>query len=233
MAEAIKVINLCKTINKREILNNINLTVEKGKAVGIVGANGSGKSMMFKAICNLITPSSGEVYVFDKRIDKSGNFPENVGVLIESPGFLPTLSARKNLMLLAGIRGKIGQKEVDDAIRTVGLDPEDKRPVKKYSMGMKQRLNIAQAIMEKPKLLILDEPMNGLDRQGVKDMHDLIKRMHDENNVTLLLTSHIAEDIDALCDEVYFMENGQLHNSLGSSLKTVNCPSVEDVAENG
>lgn len=210
MAEAIKVINLCKTINKREILRNINLTVEKGKAVGIVGANGSGKSMLFKSICNLVTPSSGEVYVFGERIGKNGKFPEDVGVLIESPGFLPTLSARKNLMLLAGIRGKIGQKEVDEAIRTVGLDPEDRRPVKKYSMGMKQRLNIAQAIMEKPKLLILDEPMNGLDRQGVKDMHDLIKRMHDENNVTLLLTSHIAEDIDALCDEVHLMDNGIL-----------------------
>ncbi len=210
--DAVKIINLCKVIHKKEILKDIDLDVEEGATVGIVGANGSGKSMLFKSICNLVTPSSGEVYVFGERIGKNGSFPENVGVLIESPGFLPTLSARKNLMLLAGIRGKIGQKEVDDAIRAVGLDPEDRRPVKKYSMGMKQRLNIAQAIMEKPKLLILDEPMNGLDRQGVKDMHDLIKRMHDENNVTLLLTSHIAEDIDALCDKVCIMENGQLHN---------------------
>ena len=207
---AVKTINLCKVIRKKEILKNVNLEVEEGAAIGIVGANGSGKSMLFKSICNLITPTSGEVFVFGERVGKNGEFPADVGVLIESPGFLPSLSARKNLMLLAGIRGKIGQKEVDEAIKTVGLDPEDKRPVKKYSMGMRQRLSIAQAIMEKPRLLILDEPMNGLDRQGVEDMHALIAKMHKEENVTLLLTSHHPEDIDALCDKVYLMENGVL-----------------------
>ena len=207
---AVKTINLCKVIRKKEILKNVNLEVEEGAAIGIVGANGSGKSMLFKSICNLITPTSGEVFVFGERVGKNGKFPADVGVLIESPGFLPSLSARKNLMLLAGIRVKIGQKEVDEAIKTVGLDPEDKRPVKKYSMGMRQRLSIAQAIMEKPRLLILDEPMNGLDRQGVEDMHALIAKMHKEENVTLLLTSHHPEDIDALCDKVYLMENGVL-----------------------
>lgn len=207
---AVKTINLCKVIRKKEILKNVNLEVEEGAAIGIVGANGSGKSMLFKSICNLITHTSGEVFVFGERVGKNGKFPEDVGVLIESPGFLPSLSARKNLMLLAGIRGKIGQKDIDEAIKTVGLDPEDKRPVKKYSMGMRQRLSIAQAIMEKPRLLILDEPMNGLDRQGVEDMHALIAKMHSEENVNLLLTSHHPEDIDALCDKVYFMENGVL-----------------------
>lgn len=207
---AVKVVDLCKVIRKKEILKHVSLDVEEGNAVGIVGANGSGKSMLFKAICNLITPSSGHIFVFDTPVGRCGAFPENVGVLIEAPGFLPSLSARKNLSLLAGIRGKIGKAEIDEAIKTVGLDPEDKRSIKKYSMGMKQRLGIAQAIMEKPRLLILDEPMNGLDRQGVQDMHELISKMRREEKVTLLLTSHHAEDIDALCDEVYLMDNGIL-----------------------
>lgn len=210
MVEALKVINLCKTINKREILKNINITVEKGKAVGIVGANGSGKSMLFKSIVNLITPTSGEVYVFGERVGTKGKFPSNVGVLIESPGFLPNLSGFNNLNLLASIRNIIKKEDVKKAISLVGLDPEDKRPIKKYSMGMKQRLNIAQALMEKPQFLILDEPMNGLDRQGVKDIHSLIKKLREEEQLTVLMTSHHSEDIDALCDKVYIMDNGIL-----------------------
>lgn len=210
MKEALKIINLCKTISKREILKNINLTVNAGDAVGIVGANGSGKSMLFKAICNLITPTAGEVYVFGERVGTRGKFPSDVGVLIESPGFLPNLSGFNNLSLLASIRNKIKKEDVENAIALVGLDPKDKRPTKKYSMGMRQRLNIAQAIMEKPKFLILDEPMNGLDRQGVADIHALLKKLREEEKLTLLLTSHHPEDIEALCGKVYNMDNGIL-----------------------
>jgi bacitracin transport ATP-binding protein BcrA len=210
MKEALKIINLCKTISKREILKNINLTVNTGEAVGIVGANGSGKSMLFKAICNLITPTSGEVYVFGERVGTKGKFPSDVGVLIESPGFLPNLSGFNNLSLLASIRNNIKKEDVENAIALVGLDPKDKRPTKKYSMGMRQRLNIAQALMEKPKFLILDEPMNGLDRQGVADIHALLKKLREEEKLTLLLTSHHPEDIEALCDKVYIMDNGML-----------------------
>ena len=210
MKEALRIINLCKTISKREILKNINLTVNIGDSVGIVGANGSGKSMLFKAICNLITPTAGEVYVFGERVGTKRKFPGDVGILIESPGFLPNLSGLNNLSLLASIRNNIQKEDVENAIALVGLDPKDKRPTKKYSMGMRQRLNIAQALMEKPKFLILDEPMNGLDRQGVADIHALLKKLREEEKLTLLLTSHHPEDIEALCDKVYIMDNGML-----------------------
>ena len=210
MKEALRIINLCKTISKREILKNINLTVNIGDSVGIVGANGSGKSMLFKAICNLITPTAGEVYVFGERVGTKGKFPGDVGILIESPGFLPNLSGLNNLSLLASIRNNIQKEDVENAIALVGLDPKDKRPTKKYSMGMRQRLNIAQALMEKPKFLILDEPMNGLDRQGVADIHALLKKLREEEKLTLLLTSHHPEDIEVLCDKVYIMDNGIL-----------------------
>lgn len=204
----IEIHNLSKIINDITILNNISVNFEKGKIYGIVGTNGSGKSMMFKAICGLINSTEGEIKVFDEVI-KDGSFPKSTGIIIESPGFLPQYSGFKNLKILASINNVVSDEDIKNVISLVGLEPNDKRAVKKYSLGMKQRLGIAQALMEKPKLLILDEPMNGLDEDGVKLIRDILLGLKKES-VTILLASHNKEDINELCDKVYRMKKGVL-----------------------
>lgn len=205
----VEINNLVKTIKSTTILKDITLHIKEPKIVGIVGRNGSGKSMLFKAICGFVIPTQGEVKVFNKTIHKDISFPENTGFLIEHPGFLPQYSAFKNLKILAEVRGVIGDSEIIEALKRVGLDPDDKKLVKKFSLGMKQRLGIAQAIMEKPKLLILDEPTNGLDKDGIKLIHGLLKQINKEGT-TLLVASHNPLDIETLCDEVYEMDDGVL-----------------------
>ena len=169
----VEISNLTKDIKGTKVLNKVNLQLESGKAYGIVGRNGSGKSMLFKAICGLINTTEGSITVFDKVI-KNGSFPDDVGMIIENPGFLLQYSAFKNLKILASINNKISDERIKETIALVGLDPEDKKIVKKFSLGMKQRLGIAQALMENPKLLILDEPMNGLDSEGVKQIREIL-----------------------------------------------------------
>lgn len=212
MEYAVEVKNVQKVIRKRVILNNVSLTVSPGEAVGIIGRNGSGKSMLFKAICGLILPNTGDVKVFGKPVGKNGRFPQDTGVLIEQPGLLPQYSGYRNLKILADIQGKIGKNECLQALETVGLDPQDKRPVRKYSLGMKQRLGIAQALMEKPRLLILDEPFNGLDVTGSAEIQALLQRLI-EGGTTLLLTSHHREDIERLCTRIHYMERGVMTDS--------------------
>lgn len=207
MEFAVNVENVSKIIRGRKILNNVTLQVRPGEAVGIIGRNGSGKSMLFKAICGLILPTSGSITVFDKPVGKNGHFPADTGVLIEQPGLLPQYSGYKNLKMLADIQHKVGKKECLAALKLVGLDHLDKRPVRKYSLGMKQRLGIAQALMEKPNLLILDEPFNGLDSSGVKELQAVLQGLIG-SGVTLLLTSHHREDIDLLCKTIYYMDKG-------------------------
>lgn len=204
----IRVNNLYKEINGNAILDNINLSIEEGKIYGVIGRNGSGKSMLFKAICGLIRPTRGEIFVFDKPIHK-GELPENTGAIIENPGFLTQYSAFKNLKMLASIKNVINDNDIKEVISLLGLNPEDHKPVKKFSLGMKQRLGIAQAIMEKPKLLILDEPMNALDEDGVDLVRNLLLDLK-KKSVTILLASHNKEDIEILCDEVYSMRSGKL-----------------------
>ncbi|ACT33598.1 ABC transporter ATP-binding protein [Clostridium botulinum] len=204
----IEIHNLSKIINDITILNDISVNFEKGKIYGIVGTNGSGKSMMFKAICGLINSTKGEIKVFDEVI-KDGSFPKSTEIIIESPGFLPQYSGFKNLKILASINNVVSDEDIKNVISLVGLEPNDKRAVKKYSLGMKQRLGIAQALMEKPKLLILDEPMNGLDEDGVKLIRDILLGLKKES-VTILLASHNKEDINELCDKVYRMKKGVL-----------------------
>lgn len=165
-----------KKYGKNIVLNNINLKIEEGKIYGIIGRNGSGKTLLLKAICGLINATKGYVEVFNKRIGKDTDFPEDTGVIIESPGFLPNLSGIKNLEVLANIQGKITTERIYEVMKFVGLNPYEKKIVKKYSLGMKQRLGIAQAIMEYPKLLILDEPMNRLDKDGVEDIRNYINK---------------------------------------------------------
>ncbi len=205
----IEIKNLDLTIQKNEILKNISIRFERGKIHGLIGRNGSGKTMLMKCICGFVKPTNGEIYVDGKRIGKDCDFPENVGIIIETPGFIPYYSGLKNLKLLANLRGKITALDAKNTMRKVGLDPELKRHVGKYSLGMRQRLGLAQAIMEDPELLILDEPMNGLDKDGVKDMRQYLLDLKSQEK-TILIASHSAEDIDVLCDTVCEMDKGVL-----------------------
>lgn len=205
----IDVRNVFLTLGKTEILKDISMSFERGKIHGLIGRNGSGKTMLMKCICGFVKPNSGEITVDGKQVGKDCDFPQSMGVIIETPGFIPYYSGYKNLKLLAELRGKIGGGEIKNTMHRVGLDPELKRPVRKYSLGMRQRLGLAQAIMENPDLLILDEPMNGLDKEGVADMRQYLLELKSQGK-TILIASHSAEDIDALCDTVYEMDKGKL-----------------------
>lgn len=209
MNTVINVKNVTKVFGVNEVLKDVSLTCETGRIYGLVGRNGSGKTVLLKSICGFVIPTAGEVRVWGQQVGKDVDFPENMGFIIESPGFLLNESGLCNLKHLASIRGKIGLEGIRQSMNTVGLDPDLKRPVGKYSMGMRQRLGIAQAIMEQPKLLILDEPMNGLDNQGVEHIRSVLLSLKEEG-VTIVLASHFKEDISYLCDEVYQMDAGIL-----------------------
>ncbi|WP_248927982.1 ABC transporter ATP-binding protein [Paenibacillus hamazuiensis] len=209
MAIAIQMNNVSKSIKGREVLSEVTLTIEKGKIVGFVGHNGSGKSMLFRIITGLVIPTSGEVSLFGETLHRTISFPRSASVILEKPGFLEQYSGYDNLKFLADIRGKIGPERIKTAIRQVGLDPEDKRKVKAYSLGMKQKLAIAQAIMEEPELILLDEPMNGLDEDSVSNVYELIKK-ENARGATVLLTSHHKADIETLCHEVYKLNAGKV-----------------------
>ncbi len=205
----ININNLSLKIGKNIILTNINVSFENGKIHGLIGRNGSGKTMLMKCICGFIKPTDGTVFVADKQIGKDCDFPESVGIIIETPGFIPYYSGFKNLKLLADLKRKIGREQIKKVMEQVGLDPELKRHVKKYSLGMRQRLSLAQAIMEDPDLLILDEPMNGLDKDGVGDMRKYLLNLKEQGK-TIIIASHSAEDIEILCDTVCEMDKGVL-----------------------
>ncbi len=205
----ISIHDLTKTFRGNVVLDNVSLEIEAGTVTGLIGRNGSGKTVLMKCICGLISPTSGSITVQGKRVGKDIDIPDNIGVIIETPGFLPNFSGYKNLMQLAGIRRKIGKNEIRAAMERVGLNPDDKKHVGKYSLGMRQRLGLAQAIMEDPELLILDEPMNGLDKDGVKEMRQYLLDLKAQGK-TILIASHSAEDIDVLCDTVCEMDKGRL-----------------------
>lgn len=196
-------------IDKREILKRINLVLEKNQIYGLVGKNGSGKTMLMKCICGFVRQTAGEIRVDGKRIGTDIDFPEHTGIIIESPGFIPYYTGFQNLRFLAGINHRIQDADIRDALLQCGLDPDLKLAVRKYSLGMRQRLGIAQAIMERPRLLILDEPTNGLDHQGVEEIRKLVLHLR-ETGTTILMASHNAEDIQILCNSVWEMENGEL-----------------------
>ncbi|UWE04066.1 ABC transporter ATP-binding protein [Laceyella sacchari] len=204
---AVKLDNVSKIIDKKQILSQVNLEVAEGKIVGLVGRNGSGKTMIFRMISGFVYPTEGRIFVFDKEVGKDGTFPQDVGVIIETPGFIPEYSGFKNLKMLASLRNKISDADIEQVMEQVGLDPRDKKAVRKYSLGMRQRLGIAQAIMEQPKLLLLDEPTNGLDTDGVEMLHQLLLNLR-KDGVSILLASHYMEEIEKLCDEVYKVEKG-------------------------
>lgn len=209
MNNIIVIDNLTKRYGKNVVLNKVNTTFEKEKIHGLIGRNGSGKTVLMKCICGLTPITGGTVTVSGKKIGIDCEIIPSAGVIIETPGFLPNLSGYANLKNLASLTGKIGKDEVRAAISRVGLNPDEKKHVGKYSLGMRQRLGLAQAIMENPELLILDEPMNGLDKDGVKDMRQYLLDLKAQGK-TILIASHSAEDIDVLCDTVCEMDKGKL-----------------------
>ena len=205
----IEVNNVSLILNKYTILDDVSVKAGKGEAVGLIGGNGSGKTMLMKCICGFNTMFTGEITVKGKRIGKDVEFAPDTGFIIETPGFIPYMTGYENLKVLAGIKKIIGKKEIREYMKFVGLDPDNKRSVKKYSLGMRQRLGLAQAIMENPDLLILDEPMSGLDKEGVSDMRGYLKLFREQGK-TILIASHSAEDISILCDTVCEMDKGVL-----------------------
>ena len=205
----IQINELDLTLQKNEILKKVSVHFERGKIHGLIGRNGSGKTMLMKCICGFVKPTSGNVSVNGKIIGKDCDFPESVGLIIETPGFIPYYSGFRNLKLLADLHGKISKSDISKTMEQVGLDPNLKRHVRKYSLGMRQRLGLAQAIMEDPDLLILDEPMNGLDKDGVKDMRKYLLDLKAKGK-TILIASHSAEDIEVLCDTVCEIDKGVL-----------------------
>lgn len=205
----VSVKKVSKVYGAERVLDQVSVSFARGQIHGLIGRNGSGKTMLLKCICGLTPVTEGVIRVGGKRIGRDVEIPESVGAIIETPGFLPNYSGYNNLKFLASIKGRIGAREVREAMEFVGLDPDQDKWVSKYSLGMRQRLGIAQAIMENPRLLILDEPMNGLDNAGVRDMRRLLKSLRRQGK-TILITSHNPLDINALCDTVCEMEGGRL-----------------------
>ncbi|MCX4372154.1 MAG: ATP-binding cassette domain-containing protein [Dysosmobacter sp.] len=200
---------ISKTIGGRNILSNISLELKSGMIYGFVGRNGSGKTMLFRALSGLITTSSGTISFDGKQMGKDFYVLPNLGIVIENVGLYPDLTGVENLQYLANLRKRIGISEIKNALVRVGLDPQDKRSFRKYSLGMKQRLAIAQAIMEKPDVIMLDEPTNGLDEDGVVQIRQVIFE-EKSRGALILLTSHSRDDIKALADVVYHIDGGML-----------------------
>lgn len=205
----IRLDHVYKNFGSTEILKDISLTCEKGKIYGFVGYNGSGKTVMFKCICGFFKCTKGAIYIQGKQMGKDMDMLNQAGIIIEEPGFLRKWDGYHNLEFLYTIRNKKDKDHLYAILEKVGLDPKSKKKVEKYSLGMRQRLAIAQAIMEDPDILILDEPMNGLDKDGVAEMRSLFLEMKAAGK-TILLASHNREDIEALCDEVYEMDGGRI-----------------------
>jgi ABC-2 type transport system ATP-binding protein len=203
----ITVQNLTKRFGEDTVLHDVTREFEWGKIHGIVGNNGSGKTVLMKCICGFYTPTSGWVSVGGKQVGKDMDFPEDMGIIIETPGFLPYLTGLKNLQILASLRRNTSDYTIREIIKIVGLDPDMKKSVSKYSLGMRQRLGIAQAVMEDPSTLILDEPFNGLDKHGAAEIRRIIKTLR-EHGKTIILASHNQLDIDELCDTVCEMDAG-------------------------
>ncbi len=205
----LEVDNICKEIKKKTILDHISFQLEKGKVYGFVGRNGSGKTMLFRALAGLMHIDSGVIRYEGKELYKDILVPPDLGVVIENAGLYPEFSGFQNLKLLANVNKKISDKEIRDMILRVGLDPDDKRCVRKYSLGMKQRIVLAQAFMENPQIIMLDEPTNALDEEGVEVIRDLITDQK-KRGALVLLASHNKEDIKLLSDEVFYLAHGNV-----------------------
>lgn len=204
---------LTKIIDKNKVLDDVSLEMDKGKIYGIKGKNGSGKTMLLRTVCGLIKPTEGVVRVSGKQIGKDVTFPDSVGVLIENPGFIPSLSGYDNLKMLADIKGLIGKEEIEEAMEKVGLEKSCfKKKYKTYSLGMKQKLGIAAAIMESPELILLDEPTNALDEESVRKLLDILKE-EKKRGACIILASHDMEELTLLSDIIFIMEEGRVRKA--------------------
>ena len=206
----IKVDHLSKIFGKKYVIDDVSYVFESGKIYGIVGTNGCGKSVLFKMLSGLMKPTTGKIIVGSVIVGENGSMPLDVGLLSEHPGFLPSLTAWENLEQLAAIKNKITKKEIEEVLNKVGLYQDKDVKVKNYSLGMLQRLGIAQALMENPKILLLDEPFNSMDYEGVEELRKIIKSYARKNHITMLVTSHNKEDIEVLSDIVLELKNGKL-----------------------
>ena len=207
MSDYIQLTNISKTFGKQTVLQPLTMGFEEGMIHGIIGRNGSGKTVLMKMILGILQPTTGTVIVGDKRIGKDVDFPESAGAIIETIEFIPYMSAYQNLADIAAMRGNLSKTQIKEVLEMVGLGNVGRKHVSKFSMGMRQRLAIAQAVMESPKLLILDEPMNGMDEKGVEEMRRLILARK-AAGTTIILSSHNIEDIRILCDQVYRIDAG-------------------------
>lgn len=207
MNEIITLKNIQLEFKKTCVFQNLNFSCKQGEIIGITGANGSGKSVLFKLIAGLYSPSYGEVLINGENIVPERKIPANLGALIEEPGFINYYSGFKNLQYLASIRGVVGNQEINDTLKIVGLYEQKDQKVKTYSLGMRKKLGIAQAIMENPSILLLDEPMNALDKSSVENMRTLFRKLSSEKGTTILIASHSEEDIRILCDKVYAIDD--------------------------
>ncbi len=201
--------NICKTFKNNAVLKNVSFSANKGEIIAICGKNGSGKTVFVRILCGLMKADSGEVQVFGDQIGKNREFPQSTGIHIERSGLLLSENGFENLYLLSLINGLADTKAIREMISKVGLDPDDRRPVSAYSTGMRQRLGIAQALMDKPELILLDEPVNGLDFAGQEEFRKLLQGLRNEGK-TIIFTSHNKEEIEHLADHAYEMVDGQL-----------------------
>ena len=205
----IEIENLTKTFGTQTVISDISMTLVSGKIYGLVGRNGSGKTMLMKMILGFVSPSSGSIKIEGKVLGKDISMPDRIGAIIENPGFLPEYSGFKNLKFLAMIHHKISNEEIRDAMRIVGLDPDSKKHVGKYSLGMRQRLGIAQAIMEDPDIIILDEPINALDDSGTEQVRQILLK-HKQRGALIIIACHDADELEFLSDEIIEIAEGRI-----------------------
>ena len=211
----LKIEHACKVIRKALILDDVNLTLQGGKIYGLQGPNGSGKTMLMRLMAGLIRPNSGQVWIDGRQLGRDMDFPPSMGLLLENPAFLPNHTGLKNLELLAAIQNRAAGEGIRQTLRDVGLDPDDRRKYRKYSLGMKQRLGVAAAIMEQPDLILVDEPTNALDDRGVEQICALLRRERDRGAL-LVLSCHDASILEALSDEIYHIYEGRVERRAAS-----------------
>lgn len=206
----IEIKNVTKIIKKTKVIDSVSLKFEGGKIYGLSGKNGCGKTMLMRLISGLIYSTTGEIIINDKILGRDCSFPESIGLLIENPAFLTDYTAYENLKMLNGMVGKkLSKEEILDVIESVGLDPKDKRKYYKFSLGMKQRLGIAAAIMGKPEVILLDEPINAIDVDGVSEIRNLIRDLRDEDRV-IVIACHDKEEMEYMADEIIYMKDGKI-----------------------
>lgn len=205
----VEIKNVDKSFKKIKVLDKVNMILEAGNIYSFVGPNGSGKTVLLKMICGFYKPTAGEILIDGKNIIMEKTYPENTGALIEKPSFIPDLTGKENLLFLANIQNKIGEKEIDEIVKIVGLEEHINRKYNTYSLGTKQKLGLAQALMEKPNLIILDEPFNGLDSKSATRIRNYLKEQA-KNGALIIISTHIKEDIKQLTSKVYMFEDGKV-----------------------